>query len=338
MATYVGSRRMPVWAAAGATGVGSLPGQDPREAVRTVLGELPELPFLPELPARGPHADLVGRGAAFLADLHVDLQPSGWRITARGSRDGRRALDLLSRDLDALEETGAAPALLKVQAPGPWTLAAMVELPRGDRILADHGAVADLAASLAHGLAEHLADLRRRVPGATVLLQLDEPALPGVMAARIPTASGFGRLRAPDRQVVLERLRTVLGSAEHTVVHCCSASPPISVLVDAGAGGISLDAAVLTPRDDDEIGLALEAGCGLLLGLLPATDADLSDLDERLAPAKQLWRRLGLEPDRMPGSVVVTPACGLAGASPSYARRALTACTELGRRMGEEPE
>lgn len=328
----------PVWPAASATGVGSLPGEDPREAVRTVLGELPELPFLPELPARGPHADLVGRGTALLADLFVDLQPSGWRITARPSRDGTRARDLLARDVDALEETEARPAVLKVQAPGPWTLAAMIELGRGDRLLADHGAVADLAASLALGLTQHLADLARRLPGTQLLLQLDEPGLPAVMAAQIPTASGFGRLRAPDRQVVVERLRTVLSIAEHNVVHCCAARPPTSVLSDAGAGAVSLDAAMLTPRDDDDLGAAIENGAGLLLGLVPSTDADLADLDARAEPAKQLWRRLGFEPQRLPEVLVVTPACGLAGASPAYARRALAACVELARRMGEEPE
>ena len=39
-----------------ASGVGSHPGDDQRdfdEAVRLVLGELPDLPYLPELPDRG---------------------------------------------------------------------------------------------------------------------------------------------------------------------------------------------------------------------------------------------------------------------------------------------
>ena len=92
-----------LWRAGTATGVGSLPGEDPLEAARLVLGELP-IPYLPELPGRGWHADLAGRGAALLADLHVDVQPTGWRITPRPSRDGRRAKDLLARDLDALED------------------------------------------------------------------------------------------------------------------------------------------------------------------------------------------------------------------------------------------
>src|SRR5690606_19205936 len=56
-----------------ATGVGSLPYDDPREATRVVLGELPDLPHLPELPGRGPGADMIGRAAAILAELAVDL-------------------------------------------------------------------------------------------------------------------------------------------------------------------------------------------------------------------------------------------------------------------------
>ena len=47
------------WPPGGATGVGSMPGTDPAEAMRIVLGELPDLPHLAELPARGPGADPV---------------------------------------------------------------------------------------------------------------------------------------------------------------------------------------------------------------------------------------------------------------------------------------
>ena len=324
----------------GASGVGSLPGEDPSEAVRVVLGELPDLPFLPELPGRGPHGDSTGRTAALLTDLPVDLQPTGWRLVARQGRDARRARDLLSRDLDALEEAtqGQVPATLKVQAAGPWTLAATLELTRGERVLADHGAVDDLAASLAEGLRRHVADVATRLPGVRVVLQLDEPALPAVLRAGVPTASGFGRLRAPTPQRVREVLASVLAAGDDTVVHCCAANPPIELLRSAGAGAVSIDATLLTPQDDEPIGLAVESGAGLLLGLVPATDTRLADLTTLLEPARVLWRRLGLAHDLLPGAVVVTPTCGLAGASPAYARAALTACAEIARRLGEEPE
>lgn len=322
----------------GATGIGSMPGTDPREAVRTVLGELPELPFLPELPARGAHADLAGRSAALLADLQVDLQPAGWRLTAGRSRDAARARDLLSYDLEALEEVAGGVPALKLQCAGPWTLAALLELPRGDRVLADPGAVDDLAQSLAEGLGRHLADVAGRLPGTRLVLQLDEPSLPSVLGGGIPTASGFGRLRAPTAARAVDVLATVLSVAPATVVHCCAARVPVALLRKAGAGAVSLDATRLTPQDDDQLGEAVESGAGLLLGVVPAQDAPLSDLDAMMAPVQGLWRRLGQPADRLPATVVVTPSCGLAGASPRHARQALRTSAELARRLAEAPE
>ena len=319
-----------------ATGLGSLPGTDPLEAARLVLGELPELPHLPELPARGQHADLAGRGAALLADLHVDLQPAAWRITARPSRDGRRARDLLARDLDALEEAAdaaGAPLRLKLQVTGPWTLASLLQLDRGERVLADHGAVADLAASLAEGAAQHLADVHRRFPGTELVLQLDEPSLPAVLRAQVPDASGAGRLRAPDAQRAAEVLRTVLDAAERTVVHCCAPGVPIGLLRRAGAAALALDGSLLTVDEHQDLGEAVEAGTGLLLGLVPSTDARLGDEKAVLAPLLDLWSRVGLDPSLLPSAVAVTPTCGLAGATPVHARAALAACARAGARL-----
>ena len=286
------------WSTGTATGVGSLPGTDPLEAAKLVLGEL-SVPHLPELPARGHLADLAGRGAALLADLHVDVQPTGWRFVPRPSRDGQRARDLLQQDVDALELAahGAHPEHLKLQATGPWTLATVVELHRGDKALADPTAVADIAQSLAEGLRQHVADVQRRFPETRLHLQLDEPSLNGVLHAGIPTASGFATLRAPDRQVVRDRLRTALAAHDSTVLHCCARRPPIDLLAEATA--ISVDAAMLDPRDDDALGEVLERGTGLLLGVPRGVKAALETV-------ARMRDRVGVR------DVTLTPPCGLA--------------------------
>ena len=118
---------------------------------------------------------------------------------------------------------------VKVQVCGPWTLAATLELSRtANPALADPAAVADLAASLAEGLANHAADVRRRVPGATIIVQLDEPALPAVLAGRVPTASGLSAVAAVDEAVARQHLDTVLSApAAFTVVHCCGVADPV---------------------------------------------------------------------------------------------------------------
>ncbi|GAA0914134.1 methionine synthase [Streptomyces thermoalcalitolerans] len=324
-----------------ATGVGSMPGEDVREAVKIVTGTFEDFPFLPELPARGPGADMIGRTAGMLVELYARVEPSGWRIGDRPGRDTRRARSWLGEDLDALEEfTQGYEGLLKVQAVGPWTLAARLELKNGEAALSDPGACRDLTASLAEGLRLHLAEVRRRVPGARLVLQLDEPSLTAVLRGRVRTASGYRTHRAVDRQVVEAALRDVVGA--HTegpvVVHSCAPEVPVALLRRAGAAAVSLDLSLLTERDDDAIGEAVEAGTRFFMGAVPGTDGPLSDPAGSVMGVRTLWRRLGLEPGLLAEAVTVTPACGLAGASPVYARRALAHCVQAARSLADNPE
>ena len=332
------------WRPGSATGVGSLPGDDIDEAMRLVLGELPDFPHLPELPDRGPGADMIGRAAALLVDLHVDLQPSGWRLIDRPGIDERRARDYLARDLDALEAHAADyVGPLKLQATGPWTLAASLERTRGDRPLADPGACRDIAASLAEGLGAHIVDIQQRVPGATVCMQLDEPSLPAVLAGTVRSAVGYRTVPPIEEQDAVQLLRDVASRVEaHNAVplaHCCASSPPIGVLRAAGVRAVGVDASRLHSRDDDAIGAAVEAGTGLLFGLLPALGPGAPPkVREVVAPARALWRRLGFPPEQLATTVVVTPACGLAGASFGWVRTALQLARQAGRVLVDAPE
>jgi methionine synthase II (cobalamin-independent) len=51
-----------------------------------------------------------------------------------------------------------------------------------------------------------------------------------------------------------------------------------------------------------------------------------------------MWRRTGLSPGLLPGQVVITPACGLAGISPAAATAALRHCREAARVAAEMTE
>jgi methionine synthase II (cobalamin-independent) len=326
------------WPSGAATGVGSMPGTDIAEAQRTVFGELPDLPHLAELPARGPGAEIIGRTAGFLVDLPVQLYAGRWQVAPRAGKDLRRTADLLERDLDELTDQGdgyAGP--VKVQAAGPWTLAAGLDLPIGGRMLRDAGAVRDLTESLAEGLRRHVADIQKRLPRASVLLQLDEPSLTAVIAGRVPTESGLSAYPAVDAPDAATGLRTVVSAVGvPVVVHSCAPDVPLGVVRDSGAAAVSLDLSLLT--DLDPLGEAIEAGLGLFAGAAPTSPpASGRPIGSKpvAARVREVWDKLAFPPTRLPAQVVVTPACGLAGTTPAYARSVLKACRDAARRLAE---
>jgi hypothetical protein len=352
------------WPTGSATGIGSMPGTNPAEAMRVIAGELPDFPHLPELPDRGPGADLTGRTAALLVDIAVETTPRGWRLAERPGRDLARARSMLSSDLDALEEMlDGFRGPVKVQLCGPWTLAATLELPHTMNVaVADPGAVADLTASLAEGAAAFAADVAKRVPGARLVVQFDEPSLPAVAEGMVPTASGLSRLAAVEADPLRERLEQVLASTRaYTVVHCCAPSVPFGIIRAAGAGGVAFDLSQLRRGEEDEVAEAAEAGMGMFTGAaatVPGPGAGgagagtpgpagsgraggsnpadgSSEARETAERVLRLWRRLGLPLTTCAEQAVITPACGLVGASPDQARAALTRCREAASMVPE---
>ena len=262
---------------------------------------------------------------------------------------------MLSSDLDVMEEVlDGFRGLLKIQLCGPWTLAATLELPRTLNVaIADPGAVADLTASLTEGAAAHVAEVAKRVPGARLVVQFDEPALSAVAGGEVPTASGLSRIAPVEADVLRERLAQVIASTgKYTVVHSCSTAVPFGIIRAAGAGALSFDLSQLRRGEEDAVAEAAEAGLGLLTGVMPAVPAPADpgpagptgtvapgdgSAEARQAAERviRLWRRLGLPLETCPEQAVTTPACGLPGASPAQARAALTRCREAGSMLAE---
>jgi methionine synthase II (cobalamin-independent) len=315
-----------------------MPGTDPAEAMRVIAGELPDFPHLPELPDRGPGADLTGRTAALLIDIPAEVTPRGWRLSERPGRDLARARSMLTSDLDVLEEVlQGFTGPVKIQLCGPWTLAATLELTRTMNVaLSDPGAVADLTASLAEAAAAHAADVAKRVPGAKLVVQFDEPLLPSVIAGLVPTASGLSRLAAVEADSARDRLSQVLaGTPAYTLVHCCATDVPFGIIRMAGANGLAFDLSQLRRGEEDGVAEAAEAGMGVLTGAISTAAVEPGGARETAERAIRLWQRLGLPLSTVAEQAVVTPACGLAGASPALAREALARCREAAAMLPE---
>ncbi|MDQ1723433.1 MAG: hypothetical protein QOG52_461 [Frankiaceae bacterium] len=320
-----------------ATGIGSLPGVDYRAAVRSVLDELPDLVHLPELPARGPHAGMVVRTAALLPDLHVDLQPSGWRLIPRAGIDERRAAQTLTDDIDILAtEAAGYEGVLKTQLTGPVTLGAALELNRAGRAVNDPAVMTHISGATVEAVTTHLRALKASIPLARFVVQLDEPALTAAIGGLIPRESGYGKYKPLDQQFAESLIRDVV-TAIHAedamaVIHCCASSVPIGLLRRTGIDALSLDVTLLTERDDEELAEVVDQGLGLWFGAV----GSLSPLSvEPATLVRHTASRLGVGPATLAQTVVVTPTCGLAGATPPYAVAAMRAARRAVRQLAE---
>jgi len=266
--------------------------------------------------------------------MHVDLQPAGWRLVSSESLDEARARAMLRRDLDAFEEAAStADRCVKVAVTGPLTLAAGVERPRGDKVLADHGARRELAESLAEGISVHAREVRARFPHAQLVVQIDEPMLPTVLAGNVPTASGFSRHRAVRVEEARGSLTGVLSAARAAgavpIVHSCAGTVDVGLLRSAGADAVSIDlSALIRPDgkglaggvDADTWSEAIDDGMLVFAGIVASRDPagrppDAISLTRRLLT---WWGWLDFDQEQASRSLSVTPTCGLAAASPEW--------------------
>ncbi|GAB2646673.1 methionine synthase [Gordonia jinhuaensis] len=331
------------------TAIGSMPGTDARVAAEVVIGEL-DIPTLPELPARGLGADMIGRAAAILVDMPVDVAASGYRLAARPTMLMRRAVDLLRQDLDAVEEfwersgRDGAESDLTISCVGPYTFAASAELPSGHKIIADRGATADVVDSLTEGLSSLVAEVARRL-GVRVNLQLDEPLIGRVIDGHITPLTRLNVIEAVPAAVAGERLTAVFtGVGVPGILHDCgtlradlvAAMPPMT----SGQVAWSVDLGqVRGGADLDAIGSLLDGGGELVAGAVESVRTQPAPhLDDVLARLISLVDRIGLPRSVLAEQVLVSPACGLAGATDDWSREALSLCSRAAAALADDPE
>lgn len=334
---------MSVFAAA--SGIGSWPGTSPRTAAEVVVGELHTLTHVVELPARGVGADMIGRAGALLVDIGIDTVTRGYRIAPGRSAVARRAASMLREDIDALEEMWEKAGLrggartVKVQASGPITLAAQLELPGGHRAITDPAAVRDLAVSLAEGVAAHRAEVARRL-GAEVVVQFDEPSLPAALQGRLTGVTSLTAVHPVDESLAAALLDDCAATVGGDVVlHSCAAGLPWDMLRRSVIGALSVDVSTLTAADLDGVGEFVESGRTVMLGVVASTGpAAWPSAEEIAKSAVSLTDRLGFSRAVLRERIGITPSCGLAGATPEWARTALELAQKAADAFADDPD
>ena len=323
---------------ASVTAVGAWPGTSALEAAK-IVGELcSEFAHLPELPDRGPGGDMIGRTMTLVSrtasDFSVQTVPSGWQLTSGRVADLRRADGYWSEDLDSCEEVFADyNGDFKVQLVGPWTLAASVENRNGEKLLRDLGAVAELSQALTLTWAALLDDMRKRLPQARLVIQIDEPLIRDVLRGSIETQSKWSAYPAVDHVLVENTLREVREVYDgSSVLHCCTDEVPFDVIRNAGFSAPSFDVVLVGNSCTEALGQHIDAGGSIFLGIDPENVGAGVDLVTRIG------HRVGYGVHEWNSHIVLTPPCDLIDMSMSQARAKIEILNLVSKALREVSE
>jgi 5-methyltetrahydropteroyltriglutamate--homocysteine methyltransferase len=280
-----------------------------------------------------------------LIDVAIDTVPRGYRVAARPGAVTRRAASLLDEDIDGLEEAWETAGLrgsgrpVKVQAPGPITLAAELELANGHRAITDLRAVHDIAASLAEGVAAHRASVSRRLD-TPVVVQFDEPSLPAAVAGRLTGVTALSPVAPIDETLATTMLDICAAAAGAEVsVHCCGTTLPWKALQRSNIGAVSVDVGTLEAADLDAIAEFVESGRAIVLGVVSSsTPPRLPAVEEVAAAVVAVTDRLGFTRSALRDRIGITPTCGLAAATPQWARTAIGLARRAAEAFADDPD
>jgi methionine synthase II (cobalamin-independent) len=351
---YIGA--MKTLAPGAVTGIGSVPYEDPQEAVSLILRYLPEIPFWPQLVRLGFREEMVAQGAGGLPGLVVDLEARQVVLDPKASREMALAqfyetlwaggLDPYSLSpeeaqgfhtlLAQIAAQGNGPQGLKGQVVGPVTFAGMVKAGDGKPILYDRELTQAVTQGLARKAAWQAEQFRRA--GREAVIFFDEPILTGFGSAFLPVS------REEVATILTETIEAVKEPGPVTVgVHCCG-NTDWGLLLETPLDILSFDSYGYFDHlllYDQALTAFFQRGGYVAWGLVPTLDADqlaretADSLWQRFTSQVERLAELGLGLPEVLQHSLLTPACGLGYLSPEEATRALTLLSELSGRARE---
>jgi hypothetical protein len=334
-----------------ATGIGSLPHEDPDAAVGAVLRHLPQFPFWPQLPKRSPLEGMtlqylegfpglreagagrdpfVETGEAALGEVESFYDRALGGDPADFSLSPERAAGFYTFE-ERLVQAGTGVRYVKGHVTGPVTLATSLRDRTGREIAYDdtfREVVAAFVARKASWQAGRLAAL-----GVPVILFLDEPVMEVFGSAYSAlTAEMVSSLWAPAL-ADLRRLGAVSG------IHCCG-NTDWELLFGSGVGIVNFDAYHYLDRLALYAGSLkgfLEEGGVLAWGIVPTSAAALGETPEsllsRLGDGIDQLSAIGIDRGLLRAQCLLTPSCGMGSLDPPLAERILELLAELSRRF-----
>jgi 5-methyltetrahydropteroyltriglutamate--homocysteine methyltransferase len=145
---------------------------------------------------------------------------------------------------------------------------------------------------------------------------------------------------AIDETLATTLLDTCVAAAGAEVsVHSCAAALPWKALQRSSIDAVSVDVATLAPADLDAIAEFVESGRAVVLGVVSSsTPARRPSAEEVAAAVVAVTDRLDFGRSALRDRIGVTPACGLAAATPQWARMAIGLARRAAEAFADDPD
>jgi hypothetical protein len=335
-----------------ATGVGSLPHQDPAEACRLIARALPEIPFWPQLPRHSPLERMniqVSPGLPFLAAdesrgavrFDAARDPAGelervYNAYLSGNAESFALSPAYAGGFEAMArylEENRPPSLkfFKGQIVGPITFGLSVQDEKGKDLIHNEIVYDGIIKGLllrGRWMIQRMKKISERV-----ILFIDEPAL-----------SGYGSaFFSVDGKTVLARLNEAVEEFQKAGawvgIHCCG-NTDWSLLFDTKADIINFDAWGYFDRlalYAEAVERFLARGGVLDWGIVPTSEftgqETVAELEQRLEAAIAEFAGRGVSVPRLRERSLLTSSCGMGLMSVEAAEKATGLLSELSARM-----
>lgn len=333
-----------------ATGIGSLPHSDTRQALRVMFENFSALPYWPQLPKRDFRENMYAQFSEQLAGIQLDLPQALISVVIDDATltqvetfyerylQDDAALFAISPEyaagLYALRDSGAAlknARWLKGQITGPISFGLKVVDQNLKPMLYDD--------TLRDVLVKHLArqaQWHEKFLSAvgTPITFVDEPSL-ALIGAAVVALNRDEVIR--DLEQVYSAIRGLKGT------HCCG-NTDWSLLMATTVDIISFDAlnyAENLALFAGDVKKFLERGGALAWGIVPTVEAEIANatvdhLVVRLASAMDLLVKKGIDRDLLYERALITPACGLGTVSVPAAERALALTRQVSEKVRKQ--
>jgi hypothetical protein len=337
-----------------ATGIGSMPHANAENALRIVLGSVPDAPFWPQLPARGLNEQMEVQYSEGLPRVVIDRAKGRMYIDTSGDAsmemagfyehfvaenvDAFQITPEFSQGIYALEAALAAAGrrwpYVKVQTTGPLSFGLTIVDETKRAIYYNPEFIDVVVKALVMKCRWQIRKFARFAE--RVICFVDEPIL---------SAFGSSTYVSVTRDDVVAKLGEIIEAvhAEGALagVHCCG-NTEWSILIDAGVDIVNFDAfdygetIALYP---EAVRRHLESGKTLAWGVVPTNSVKIraQTVESLVATFDRLVGNLarvtGLETVRIARQAVITPSCGTGSLPVADAERVFALLGETSRAL-----